>query len=316
MNGKDLLNKINFIDDDLIEEAANAKKNKKSYKRFYATAVVVCVIISGILLRNYNINKDLINKEDIIVNDEEEKDSLVYIPKIKLSTEPNASYDMIGLIIYKGKIYTQAERGVGEDTIKENNLLGKRLGYAKGNIDELSKQDEYAKEFAGTALGDVYTVNGYSEDFRIAIKGTYKDSYEKDVEYVEFYENLNGIGLSTGKDLFGNKLKIDGNWDYIKYVTHENWNKGYQDYNYLDLPNISDNDIDKFIKELYSGEFVDLTKTNIYDNSSRHLFIYMKDNTRIQLRLFEGGYVGYQDLGWYFVKMPGEIFDKFYESSK
>lgn len=131
---------------------------------------------------------------------------------------------MIGLIIYKVKIYTQAERVVGEDTIKENNLLGKRLGYAKGNIDEC--------------------------------------------------------------------------------------------YNYLDLPNISDNDIDKFIKELYSGEFVDLTKTNIYDNSSRHLFIYMKDNTRIQLRLFEGGYVGYQDLGWYFVKMPGEIFDKFYEASK
>ena len=42
----------------------------------------------------------------------------------------------------------------------------------------------------------------------------------------------------------------------------------------------------------------------------------MKDNTRIELRLFEGGYVGYQDLGWYFVKMPGEIFNRLYEASK
>jgi hypothetical protein len=28
----------------------------------------------------------------------------------------------------------------------------------------------------------------------------------------------------------------------------------------------------------------------------------------------EGGYVSYQPLGWYFVKMPGEIFDKIYNA--
>ena len=42
----------------------------------------------------------------------------------------------------------------------------------------------------------------------------------------------------------------------------------------------------------------------------------MKDKTRVELRLFEGGYVGYQALGWYFVKMPGDIFDKIYEATK
>ena len=137
MNGEDLLNKINFIDDDLIEEAANAKKNKKSYKRFYATAVVVCVISSGILLINYNSNNDLINKEDTIVNDEESKNNLVYIPKIKLSTEStesNALYDMISFIIYKGKIYTHSDIFIGEEAIKINSLVGKRIGYAKGNF--------------------------------------------------------------------------------------------------------------------------------------------------------------------------------------
>ena len=40
-----------------------------------------------------------------------------------------------------------------------------------------------------------------------------------------------------------------------------------------------------------------------------HLFFHMSDGTTVELRLIEGGYVGYQGLGWYFVKMPGAAFD-------
>ena len=35
----------------------------------------------------------------------------------------------------------------------------------------------------------------------------------------------------------------------------------------------------------------------------------LSDGTTVELRLIEGGYVGYQELGWYFVKMPGDVFD-------
>lgn len=40
-----------------------------------------------------------------------------------------------------------------------------------------------------------------------------------------------------------------------------------------------------------------------------HLFCALSDGTTVELRLIEGGYVGYQELGWYFVKMPGETFE-------
>lgn len=316
MKGKDLLDKINFIDNDLIEEAANINKRRKVYNKWYVIAASLCVVILGTALFNkYGMSK-YFEHEKKFVSNEEIKNSLVYIPKIELPKESNASFDMIGLVVYKGNIYTQAERFIGESAEKVDSLVGKRLGYAKGNIDEWSKQEAYAEEFAGTAIGDVYTVNGYNEDFRICIKGSYKEDGKEEVEYIEFYENLNGISLNTGKDLFGDRLKIEGNYDYIKYLTQDNWDNGWPNYNYLDLKDITQVDIDSFIKELYNGEFVSMENSNIYDNPSHHIFVYMKDKTRVELRLFEGGYVGYQALGWYFVKMPGDIFEKIYSATK
>ena len=43
-----------------------------------------------------------------------------------------------------------------------------------------------------------------------------------------------------------------------------------------------------------------------------HLILNMKDGTQVQLRLIAGGYVGYQPLGWYFVKIPEDIFNALY----
>lgn len=317
MKGKDLLDKINSIDNNLIEEAYNINKKRKVYKKWYVVAASLCIVVLGTLLFiNQEIGKNSENEKEIISN-EEIKNSLVYIPKIELpKEESNTSFDMIALVVYKGNIYTHSETFIGESAKNVDSLVGKRLGYAKGNIDEWSKQEDYAEEFAGTTIGDVYTVNGYNEDFRICIKGRYEDDDNKEVEYIEFYENLNGIGLNTGKDLFGDRLKLEGNCDYVKYLTHDNWNNGWPNYNYLNLNDITTEDIDLFIKELYNGEFTSMKNSNIYDNESHHIFIYMKDKTRVELRLFEGGYVGYQALGWYFVKMPGDIFDKIYEATR
>lgn len=223
MNGKDLLDKMNFIDDDLIEEASNIKKKRKTYTKYYAIACSLCLILIGtILIKGYILNDKLDNNNTITAAEEEAKKSLVYIPSIELPKESNLQADMIGLIVYKGKIYTQAESFQGQNVNEINNLVGNRIGYAKGNIDEWSKQEEYAEEFAGTVLGNVYTVNGYSEDFRICIKESYKDDNGNTIDYINFYENLNGIGLNTGKDLFKDRLKLEENWDYVKYMTHEN----------------------------------------------------------------------------------------------
>ena len=39
------------------------------------------------------------------------------------------------------------------------------------------------------------------------------------------------------------------------------------------------------------------------------------NNTIIYLRLLEGGYVGYEDLAWYFVKIPGKSFDAIFSAA-
>ena len=69
-----------------------------------------------------------------------------------------------------------------------------------------------------------------------------------------------------------------------------------------------------FIDEMYAAEFeyVYESTPDFYTDSSRaqaHLYVRMEDETVVELRLFEGGYVGYQHMGWYFVKMPGAAFD-------
>lgn len=118
--------------------------------------------------------------------------------------------------------------------------------------------------------------------------------------------------MTYGKDLFGDRLNLKDNWSYVKKQEHSNWNYGWPDYVLHDLDGISDETIDAFIAELYSGEFEYVYEKNLdfYDSEKQaHLFFHMDDNTVVKLRLFEGGYVGYDYLGWYFVKMPGEVFD-------
>ena len=45
------------------------------------------------------------------------------------------------------------------------------------------------------------------------------------------------------------------------------------------------------------------TNNTIYDNQNQaHITLVMNDGTTNSLRLIEGGYVGYDPMGWYFVK--------------
>ena len=72
-----------------------------------------------------------------------------------------------------------------------------------------------------------------------------------------------------------------------------------------------------FLNQMNHGKFVyawtDDMDQSIYDTSNQvHLILTMEDNTIVRLRLIEGGYVGYDALGWYFVQIPGETFDAVY----
>lgn len=322
MNGEELLTKISNIDDDLIEAAdqAKSKKNKIKFKKWAALASCVCLVVLGILMMkpNFEDTPKQVESNGTNVPSGITDNNDILVPKINLpESDGTISADMIGLIVYKGSIYTQGESYEGQEVASLETMVGKKLGYAMGNIDEWSQKSEYDTEFAATVEGNVYEVVGYSPDFRICIKESYTTEDGKSIEYISFYEKLNGIELAKGKDLFEDRLQLLGNWEKVKYVTHDNWdNSSRRDYVYKDLTNVSKEDIDYFIQELSTSQFVDMLGSDIYNNPNHHIYFYLKDNTRVELRLFEGGYVGYQPLGWYFVKMPGEIFEKIYSGSK
>ena len=244
----------------------------------------------------------------------------IYIPTIELPKNTSGEeMDMIGLFVYQGHIYTQTSWYYDKDAeyIKEN-LVGEKIGFSIGNIDEWSTQDEYAFEFAGTARGDVYRVKGYDESFRLCMMGSYTDDNGNEVQWVNFYERLNGIGLGHGHNLFEDRLKLSDNWNHVQYQSHDDWNYSRDKFN--NLTGITNEDITGFINALYDG-WVEYVHETVGDDfykigKQTHLYFYMNDNTVVELRLFEGGYVGYQHLGWYFVKMPGEAFDRIFDACK
>ena len=230
---------------------------------------------------------------------------LLHIPAITLpEPDPMVEMDMTGLVVYKGGIYTQAADFYGADAESLQNLVGNYLGHASGTIDEWSTQDEYAVEFASTIAGDVYTVRGYSPDFRICM--AWKAS---DADGIQILERLNGIDVSTGADIYEERLHMNGRITGIRYQTYGDWNNGRRIYYPLD----EIDGLDAFLEALNEGQlqYVYDDDHGFYRNTRAQTFLYLDldDGTTVPLRLIEGGWVGYAPMGWYFIQLPAEIFD-------
>ena len=351
MNGKELFEKMSLIDDEFIEAAetagaqktetrieglkgedveraemkeeeakkrvkGNQKRRRLNWRKYSGLAAVACIcllIVSIAVVEQWQKQKPKNTQQpasDVVAT------GSISVPAIQLPKGNDLdAYAMIGLIVYQGRIYNQVEWYQGEKAAAISSLVGEHLGFAKGNIDEWSEQDDYAEEFAASAYGDVYAVNGYSTEFRICIVDQYTDDNEEMVDYITFFENLNGISLTTGADLFEERLKMQENWEAVQYQTHESWDYALGEFH--ELSGITKIQINDFFTELNSTEFLDMTGTDIYDWADKkqtHLYVTLKDGTNVELRLMEGGYVGYQGLGWYFVKMPGSAFDLVFEA--
>jgi hypothetical protein len=231
------------------------------------------------------------------------------IPKIELpdTTSKKAAYDMIGLIVFNGKIYTQTATNIAVESAKS--LLGDKLGRTKGSIDEWSSQDEYSKEFA-SSIGemDVYTVKGYDKDFRIMVYS------ERGGEIIaEFYECLNGITITTGEDVFG-KLKIEDNLVTAHYRKFSDWDYGKQIYYPINDPVI----LQSFVKALnqtnpHPREGVEAELGDFRnDEKSKELILNLQDGSKISLFLIKDGFIRYGFTDVYF-KMENEAFLKIWD---
>ena len=133
-----------------------------------------------------------------------------------------------------------------------------------------------------------------------------------DTQWLQFLDSYDGIGLNTGADLFEKRLHVTGNVESVTYKTHSDWNEGVPT-SYRDLTGAAKEQFDDFLNELCNSPFerIDYTDNPGFYQAEKqgHLYLNMKDGTLIELRLIEGGYVGCQNLGWIFVKMPGDLFD-------
>lgn len=289
------------IDDRFIDEAADYKKKSRRRGVYFLAASLAACIAIVLLAREEPAGVISLHPDSTppVESSASTASVGIYIPAIELpEPQQDIAMDMIACVVYNGAVYTQSERI--EDAER---LLGDYLGRATGGIDEWSDSSEYEVEFAGTEVGEVYTVVGYDPDFRICCM-------QEDGSAM-LLERLNGITLDTGADLFADRLHLPGGWDAVSYLTHYDWNyETWDSLRELDLP---EETVAAFLDELCSANFEYVwtgTYPNIYDSTVQgHLYFSMADGTTVPLRLIEGGYVGYENLGWYFVKMPGETFD-------
>ncbi|MET3698787.1 hypothetical protein SAMN05877753_11022 [Bacillus oleivorans] len=232
----------------------------------------------------------------------------IFIPSIELPEKTDGTeMDMIGLIVYNGKIYTQTDTKIEPDQAKA--LLGEKLGRTKGSIDEWSSQDDYAVEFA-SSIGemDVYAVQGYDKDFRIIAF----EERQGEV-FAEFYECLNGITIQDGEDIFG-KLKIAGNVVSAQYRNFSDWDNGINQY----YPIENEEVLNAFVEELnnavpYSYQKVEPTLGDYRnDEAYKRLNLILADGSQVDLVVIKDGYVRYGFTDVYF-KMEDEIFTKMWE---
>lgn len=231
----------------------------------------------------------------------------VTIPKVELPKKSNAMMDMIGLFVYKGRIYTQTASSVSPEAAKS--ILGTKIGRTKATIDEWSKQSEFANEFA-SSVGerDVYTVKGYDSSFRLM---TY-DEADGETQ-VELFECMNGLTLRTGEDLFG-KLKLLGNTQSARWESSDSWNNNKQDFK-----NVKSLDaVNAFIRALYYAKPVkreDLPDPKALDNADQNqkvVKLTLNDKSEVQLLLYKEGYAAYANIRVVY-RIDSKAFQAFWE---
>lgn len=308
MKKNDILDSIGYVDPELIEKAERGTNKNTAWLKWGALAACLCLVILGAAVIPKHTNVNIEPEPQPAVVDGEDKSYALYTDRIILpESTDGAVVDMIGCLVYKGHVYTQGE-SFYTDISSVEHLVGDYVGEAVGTLDEWSTQDDYATEFASTYSGPVYTVKGYDEDFRLCIYVQYGDN-----KWLQFLDNFDGIGLTTGKDLFNERFHLKGNITDAHYLTHYDWDYvGVNEQTLKKLP-ISDEQLSEFIDVLCECPFehVDYMNDNgFYETELQgHIYLDMSDGTCVELRLMDGGYVGCAELGWFFVRMPGEIFD-------
>ncbi|EKQ58256.1 MULTISPECIES: hypothetical protein [unclassified Clostridium] len=235
----------------------------------------------------------------------------VYIPKIEIpKASVNIRAKMIPLIVYKGNVYTHSSIEVLPQYAK--NFLGTKLGTTTDSIGEQSLQSDYSVNLASNiGVTDVYSVNGYDENFRIMTNTT----LENGANYPEFYECLNGLTLKNGQDYFGH-FNLKGNIASAKFQSYNDWNNGTNTFYSITDKNL----LDSFVEGLYNStpylpEDIESSLGDYRNNNDcKEITLDLKDGCKnITFTLLKSGYVYYSSPNVYFKmddKFTKELWEK------
>ena len=294
--------------DEFKRKAVELLKSKNQQKKHLRLKTVIPIaaslaVIIGVLTVYSVFQKTtnpIPNVSSTIIN----TDGSITIPKIKLPNGSDQMASMIPLVVYKGRIYTTSVTRIGLDDAKK--LIGDKLGTAKGNLDEWSKQDDYAVELASDISGDVYSVKGYDSNFRIMIVSKSSDGTES----AGFLDCLNGITVSSGKDVLG-KLNVKGDAVSLTYVQ---WYDGQTPIYTVDDESLMNRFIDALNNTtpcIYDQDQIQGVDLNVYDSTNiRYIIIALKDGSTVQLKLVKGGYIFYGNTVF---KMTNNVFNELWD---
>ncbi len=227
----------------------------------------------------------------------------IVVPKmeVNLDKDSGAQMDMLAFFIWQGRSYVQYEY-----ELAEVDLVGEYVGTAVGLIDEWTKKEGYI-DLAGSISGDFYTVKGYDPSFMLCMK--------RENGMVSTFVNDNDMILSTGADLFEDRLHLTGNYEVVKYQTREDWQRSTGIICQVEETDLEV--VERFVDAVNKAPFL-LTEDvpleegerNLYDREIYHMFFEMKNGMTVHIRLYEGGYVWFHGLMSACVKVEEEVFEE------
>ena len=300
-SGKKLMD---LVEDRYIEEAAELDevsghmKRKKQFRSKWrmgfaaAAAACLCLVLAGGLLGGDLQSGNLLSGTE---GDPQQSGAADF--KQSGAADPGW-WIPVACVVYKGNVYVGNTNGYyGEDADRIRGLLDEYVGEAKGNLDEWSTQSDYAEELAGSVGGAIYTLKGYDPDFRLACAG------EDDILILE---HLNGIHVYKGSEIFDDRLHMAENGKAVSCIDHETWYYGGSGEDDPVPVSIDEGVWNDFLKEISEGTFEDLQLSEIYDGIAVHLYVTMEDGTVNPFRISCDGYVLYDGLPWYGVKISDD----------
>jgi len=328
MNEFDLLESIGEIDHKFISSArdtASLKRKKQTFR--WSTALACSFVLAGIFFAESvfhpvsekqpeNITAAVPEEDAPVLTDTAVSGntgvSSVYIPRFEIPESDGMSEaDMLPVIVYEGRIYVGRQWYMdGEHKEKLSHLIGRHLGNGSGNLDEYSSQEAYTNEYASNFTYGIYSLAGYDIDFRIAGIAEHEDVNHEPASQIVLLECLNDISLEKGSDLFEDRLHL---WERTESVQYHPHNSQSYDLDSASTASIDSEIWDEFADQINHAEFIDINSIGMsslyYLEHQAHLIVNLDDGCIARLRMIEGGYVGYDALPGYFVRIPGEIFN-------